>query len=59
MLKNKLGIDLAANAILKKCGVPLSDERLDYENIEYVREKIVTLAKDDKSTKKTKELEND
>ena len=61
MLKNKLGIELAANTILKKCGVPLSDERLNYENIEYVREKIVTLAKDGKSTKKikTKELEND
>ena len=54
MLKNKLGIELAANTILKKCGVPLSDERLDYENIEYVREKIVTLAKDGKSTKKIK-----
>ena len=61
MLKNKLGIELAANTILKKCGVPLSDERLNYENIEYVREKIVTLAKDGKSTKKikAKELEND
>jgi DNA sulfur modification protein DndB len=61
MLKNKLGIELAANAILKKCGVPLSDERLNYENMEYVREKIVTLAKDDRSTKKikAKELEND
>ena len=61
MLKNKLGIELAANTILKKCGVHLSDGRLDYENIEYVREKIVTLAKDDKSTKKinAKELEND
>jgi len=61
MLKNKLGIELAANIILKKCGVPLSDERLNYENIEYVREKIVTIAKDGKSTKKikAKELEND
>ena len=61
MLKNKLGIELAANAILKKCGIPLSAERLNYENMEYVREKIVTLAKDDKSTKKikAKELEND
>ena len=59
MLKNKLGIELAANTILKKCGISLSGERLGYENMEYVREKIVTLAKDDKSTKKTKELEND
>jgi len=61
MLKRKLGIELAANTILKKCGIPLSDERLNYENMEYVREKIVTLAKDDKSTKKinAKELEND
>ena len=54
MLKRKLGIELAANTILKKCGIPLSDERLNYENMEYVREKIVTLAKDDKSTKKIK-----
>jgi len=61
MLKSKLGIELAANTILKKCGVSLSDDRLNYENMEYVREKIVTLAKDDKSTKKinAKELEND
>ena len=61
MIKTKLGIELAANTILEKCGIPLSDERLDYENMEYVREKIVTLAKDDKSTKKIKaeELEND
>ena len=61
MLKSKLGIELAANTILKKCGVSLSDDRLNYENMEYVREKIVTLAKDDKSTKKikVKELEND
>ena len=61
MLKSKLGIELAANTILKKCGVSLSDDRLNYENMEYVREKIVTLAKEDKSTKKikVKELEND
>ena len=60
MLKSKLGIELAANTILKKCGVSLSDDRLNYENMEYVREKIVTLAKDDKSTKKikAKELKN-
>ena len=57
MLKNKLGIELAANTILKKCGVPLSDERLNYENIEYVREKIVTLAKDN-TVESTKELKN-
>ena len=60
MLKRKLGIELAANTILKKCGIPLSDERLNYENMEYVREKIITLAKDGKSTKKIKasELQN-
>ena len=61
MLKSKLGIELAANTILKKCGVSLSDERLAYENMEYVREKIVTFAKDGKSTKKIKEkkIKND
>ena len=61
MLKSKLGIELAANTILKKCGVPLSNERLGYENMEYVREKIVTFAKDSKSTKKIKaeEIKND
>ena len=60
MLKSKLGIELAANIILKKCGIPLSDDRLNYENIEYVREKIVTMAKED-DTKKiiSKELQND
>jgi DNA sulfur modification protein DndB len=59
MLKNKLGIELAANTILKKCGIPLSDERLNYENMEYVREKIVTLAKDDNTAEiKSKELQN-
>ena len=57
MLKNKLGIELAANTILKKCGIPLSDERLGYENMEYVREKIVTLAKDN-TIESTKELKN-
>ena len=57
MLKSKLGIDLAANAILKKCGLHLSDERLGYENMEYVREKIVTLAKDN-IAESTKELKN-
>ena len=61
MLKSKLGIELAANTILKKCDVPLSDERLAYENMEYVREKIVTFAKDGKPTKKIneKKIEND
>jgi len=59
MLKTKLGIELAANTILKKCGIPLSDERLNYENVEYVREKIVTLAKDDNTAEiKSKELQN-
>ena len=59
MLKTKLGIELAANTILKKCGIPLSDERLNYENMEYVREKIVTLAKDDNTAEiKSKELQN-
>ena len=58
MLKRKLGIELAANTILKKCGIPLSDDRLNYENMEYVREKIVTLAKDNIKIK-AKELEND
>jgi DNA sulfur modification protein DndB len=31
MLKNKLGTELAANTILKKCGVTLSENRLRYE----------------------------
>ena len=31
MLKNALGIELAANTILKKCGVTLSEDRLTYE----------------------------
>ena len=60
MLKNKLGIELAANTILKKCGIPLSDNRLNYENIEYVREKIVTMAKEGSTAEKiiSKELQN-
>lgn len=59
MLKTKLGIELAANTILKKCGIPISDARLNYENMEYVREKIVTLAKDDNTAEiKSKELQN-
>ena len=60
MLKSKLGIELAANTILKKCGIPLSDDRLNYENIEYVREKIVTMAKKDNTAEKiiSKELQN-
>ena len=60
MLKSKLGIELAANTILKKCGIPLSDDRLNYENIEYVREKIVTMAKEGSTAEKiiSKELEN-
>ena len=59
MLKSKLGIELAANAILKKCEVALSDERLNYENMEYVREKIITHAKENKTEKiTTKELQN-
>ena len=31
MLKNQLAIDLAANLILQKCGVTLSENRLKYE----------------------------
>ena len=31
MLKNNLGIELASNTILKKCGVTLSEERLAHE----------------------------
>ncbi len=31
MLKNQLGMELAANTILKKCGVKLSESRLNYE----------------------------
>ena len=60
MLKSKLGIELAANTILKKCGIPLSDNRLNYENIEYVREKIVTMAKEGSTAEKiiSKELQN-
>ena len=59
MLKSKLGMELAANIILKKCGVALSDNRLSYENMEYVREKIITHAKENKTGKiTTKELQN-
>ena len=60
MLKSKLGIELAANTILKKCGIPLSDDRLNYENIEYVREKIVTITKEGNAAEKiiSKELQN-
>ena len=31
MLKNKLGVELAVNTILKNCGVELSSERLEFE----------------------------
>tara|TARA_B110000014_G_scaffold30617_1_gene19148 strand:+ start:539 stop:1627 length:1089 start_codon:yes stop_codon:yes gene_type:complete len=31
MLKNVIGIELAANTILQQCGIQLSDERLKYE----------------------------
>ena len=59
MLKSKLGIELTANTILKKCGVALSDDRLSYENMEYVREKIITHTKKNKTEKITaKELQN-
>ena len=32
MLKTKLGVELAVNTILKKCGITLSPERLEFEN---------------------------
>jgi len=32
MLKTTLGVELAANTILKKCGIPLSEDRLKHEN---------------------------
>ena len=32
MLKNKLGVELAVNTILKECGIELSPERLEFEN---------------------------
>jgi len=32
MMKNALGVELAANTILKKCGVSLSEDRLKHEN---------------------------
>ena len=32
MLKNKLGVEVAVNTILKECGIELSPERLEYEN---------------------------
>jgi len=32
MLKNVLGVELAANTILKKCGITLSPDRLKHEN---------------------------
>jgi len=32
MLKNALGVELAANTILKKCGISLSEDRLKHEN---------------------------
>ena len=40
--------------------MPLSDERLNYENIEYVGEKIVTMAKEGSTAEKiiSKELQN-
>ena len=31
MLKNKLGVELAVNTILKNCGVELTSERLEFE----------------------------
>ena len=32
MIKNALGVELAANTILQKCGVSLSEDRLKHEN---------------------------
>ena len=32
MLKNKLGVELAVNTILKNCGIKLSTDRLEFEN---------------------------
>ncbi len=32
MIKTKLGVELAVNTILKKCGIALSPERLEFEN---------------------------
>ncbi len=32
MLKNKLGVELAVNTILKNCGIKLSSDRLEFEN---------------------------
>ncbi len=32
MLKNAVGVELAANTILKQCGIELSEDRLNYEN---------------------------
>ena len=31
MLKNKLGVNLAVNTILEKCGIKLSQDRLEFE----------------------------
>jgi hypothetical protein len=31
MLKNKLGIELAVNIILKNCGIEYGQERLEFE----------------------------
>ena len=32
MLKNKLGVELAVNTILKNCGVEYGQERLEFES---------------------------
>jgi len=32
MLKNAVGVELAANTILQKCGVKLPEDRLKHEN---------------------------
>jgi hypothetical protein len=32
MIKNALGVELAANTILQKCGISLSEDRLKHEN---------------------------
>ena len=44
MLKNKLGVELAVNTILKNCGVEYGQERLEFESrkwlIQYLRKQL-------------------
>ena len=41
MLKNAIGIELAANTILKQCDIELSEDRLNYENKLWVNQFLI------------------